>query len=41
MVRSGVLLLDGKFGEAGFEIVAAASVAGEPGRVDESVVGQD
>ena len=39
MVGSGVFLGDAEFGQEGFEVVAAASAAGEAG-VDHGVVGQ-
>lgn len=40
VVRSGVLLVDAEADEFGFEHVAATTAAGEPGGVDEAVVGQ-
>ena len=40
MVWPCVLLGDAEVSESGFELVAAAPVASEPGRVHEAVVGE-
>ena len=41
VVGTGVFLGDPETGEGGLELVAAAAAAGEAGRVDHGVVGQD